>query len=342
MNTNEKEFEEFLARLNPKTAQSFRRASEIHDEVLLTPSLGVNMAIDGIGYGRFTTLYGNKGSGKTMFALECCGKAQKEGKIVAWVDVEKNFNPTWARQLGVNPDLVANSRNIMSIADMADEVRDLIVKGADVVVVDSISQLMPQSFFEDTKEKKGGGELKGLADTGQIGTFSKNLGQAINIINGVNEKTAVIFISQVRNKIGSYGASISMMGGLALEHASSTILKFWRTPSDLVFKEVHVGDGLLLKRPVGAKVTWTAEKHRGAGMGMSNEYDLYFKGDNVGVDLASEVVAYGTEFGVLTKSGNWLEFEGVKLNGKATFIDYLHEHDDILEKVYGEILAKSV
>lgn len=342
MNTSEKDFEEFLARLNPKTASAFRSASEVKDEVLVTPSLGVNMAIGGIGYGRFTTLWGNKGSGKSAFALQCVAEAQREGKICAWVDVEKNFDPSWARKLGANPDTIAHTRNIMSIANMADEVRDLVVKGADVIVVDSVSQLMPQSFFEQ-KEGKQKGEIKNLENTGQIGTFSKNLGSAIDIINGVNEKCAIIFISQIRNKFTSYGASLTMMGGMALEHASSTIIKFWRSPSDLIIGDVHVGDGLLIQRPLGSKITWTAEKHRGAGMGQSNEYDFYNAGDRLGVDLASELIRFGTEFGVLTKSGNWLSYDGGKsYNGAPAFIEYLHDNDDIAQKIYGEIVDKSI
>lgn len=335
-------YEEFLARLNPKTAQSFRKASEYELELLPTPSLGLNMAIEGLGYGRFTTLYGNRGCGKTMFALQTIAEAQKENKICAWIDVEKNFSKVWARKLGVDTDRMMVANNIMSIADMADSARELILKGADLIVVDSISQLLPQSYFEDTTAGKGQGEIKDLYQTGQIGTFSKNIGQAINILNAVNEHTTVIFISQVRNQIGSYGASIGMMGGKALEHACSTIIKFWRTPSDVLKEKVRVGD-LILERPVGAPVTWTVEKNRGPGMQMSNTYDIYTAGDHVGIDLTGEIVTYGVEFGVITKGGNWLSYEGgSKHNGKPAFITWLRNNPDIQEKIYGEILAKSI
>lgn len=336
------EFEDFLARLNPKTAASFRKASDIKLELLPTPSLGLNMAIEGLGYGRFTTLYGNRGSGKTMFALQTVAEAQKQGKICAWVDVEKNFNPEWARRLGCDPDKMVVANNIISIADMADTGRNLIMSGVDVLVVDSISQLLPQSFFEDPKDKKKEGEIKDLAFTGQIGTFSKNIGQAINILNGVNEKCAIIMISQVRNSIGSYGASISFMGGKALEHANSTTLKFWRTPSDVIEKNIHIGD-IILKKPVGAKVSWTVEKNRGPGMTWSNEYDIYTGGDFVGIDLQSEIATYGIEFGILKKSGNWISYgEDMKaINGKDAFTDWLRANPDISEKIYLEILEKS-
>ena len=332
--------EEVLGRLNPKTAQSFRIASEIEVEFLSTPSLGLNMAIDGLRYGGFTILYGNRGSGKTLFALQAVKEAQRAGKTAAWIDAEKNFNPHWARKLGVDPDKMFLDNQTISIAGMADKGVHMIQAGVDVLVIDSISALLPQSYFEDPKDGKE--EIKGLANTGQIGTFSKNMGQAINMLNAVNEKTVIILISQVRNNIGSYGASISFMGGKAVEHAASTVLKLWRTPSDVIEQEIHVGDGLLLKRPVGSPVTWTVEKNRGSGMGMSNTYDIYNAGDSLGIDLTAEVVTYGVEYGIIKKGGAWFTIGDERFQGRAKVIQYLRENPDIQEKIYGEILAKSI
>lgn len=332
--------EEVLGRLNPKTAQSFRIASEIEVELLPTPSLGLNMAIDGLRYGGFTVLYGNRGSGKTLFALQAVREAQKSGKTVAWLDVEKNFNPHWARKLGVDPDKMIVDNKTISIAGMADKGVEMIQAGIDVLVIDSISALLPQSYFEDPKDGKE--EIKNLSQTGQIGTFSKNMGQAINMLNAVNENTAIIMISQVRNNIGSYGASISFMGGKAVEHAASTVLKLWRTPSDVIEAEVHVGDGLLIKRPAGAPITWTVEKNRGSGMGLSNSYDLYTAGEYLGIDLTGEVVTFGVEYGIIKKGGAWFTVGDERFQGRAKVIDYLRSNPDVQEKIYGEILAKSV
>lgn len=332
--------EEVLARLNPKTAQSFRIASEIEVNLLPTPSLGLNMSIGGLRYGGFTVLYGNRGSGKTLFAMQTAREAQKQGKTVAWLDVEKNFNPHWARRLGVDPDKMIVDDRTISIASMANKGVDLIKSGVDVLVIDSISVLLPQSYFEDPKDGKE--EIKGLENTGQIGTFSKNMGQAINMLNAVNEKTAIIMISQVRNNIGSYGASISFMGGKAVEHAASTVLKLWRTPSDVIDAEVHVGDGLLLKKPVGSPVTWTVEKNRGPGMGESKSYDMYTAGDDIGIDLTGEVVTFGVEYGIIKKGGAWFTVGDERFQGRPKVIQYLRENPDIQEKIYGEILAKSV
>lgn len=339
--------EEMLARLNPKTAESFRKASEITVELLPTPSLGINMSIKGLRYGGFTTLWGNRGCGKTTFALQAVAEAQKQGKMAAWIDVEKNFTPAYARKLGADPDKMLVDNRTISIADATDKCKDLLLSGFDVIVIDSISQLLPQSYFEDPKDEKklkAGTmkEIKGLSQTGQIGTFAKNIGQMLNILNGVNENACIILISQVRNNIGSYGASKTFMGGEAMQHASSTVIKLWRTPSETITQEVHVGDGLLLNRVVAAPVTWTIDKNRGPGMHASNSYDLYFGGDDIGIDLTSEIATYGVEYGVIKKGGAWFTLGDEKLNGKPALIQYLKDNPDIQEKVYGEILAKSV
>ena len=300
------------------------------------------MAIGGIGYGRQTTLWGNRSGGKTLFTLQCVAKAQRDGKGVAWIDAEKNFDPVWARRLGVDTDDLIVS-TITSIADLADAGHDLMRAGIDVLAVDSISVLLPQSFFEDSKEGKGGGEMKGLADTGQIGTFSKNLGTCLNMFNRVNEHTALILISQIRNQIGSYGSSIAPMGGTALQHLNSTQIKLWSNPNvkEAIKAKIHVGD-IILERPVGREVTWTVEKNRGPGMNESNTYNLYFGGDNVGVDLTDEIVTYGIEFGILKKGGAWITHpNGEKFQGKPAFTEYLNSNPDIKEEIYKEILKKA-
>lgn len=337
-----------LARLNPKTAESFRKASEIKVELLPTPSLGLNMSIKGIRYGGFTIVYGNRGCGKTLFALGEAAKAQADGKTVAWLDVEKNFDPEWARKHGVDPEKMIVDNKTISIADMADKGKDLLLAGVDVLVIDSISALLPQSYFEDPKDEKKlkngeQKEVKGLSQTGQIGTFSKNMGQAINILNSVNDDTAIIMISQVRNNIGSYGASIGFMGGKATEHAASTILKFWRTPSDTLEEEVHVGDGLLLNKVVGAPITWTVDKNRGPGMHDSGKYHMHTAGEFVGIDLADEIVSYGVEYGLIKKGGAWFTLaNGEKFQGKPAVVKYLRDNVDVRDEIYGEILAKSI
>jgi recombination protein RecA len=325
-----------LAKLNPKTAASFRRASEVKNELLSTPSLGLNRAIGGVGYGRQSLIWGNRSSGKTLFCFGLAAEAQKQGRGVAWIDAERNFDPEWAARHGVDPNEMIISP-ITSIADMADMGHDLIKSGdIDLLVVDSISALLPQSYFVE-------GEMKSLVDAGQIGTFSKNMGSAVSMYNRVNEHTAVVLISQVRNNIGSYGASVAPMGGKAVEHMNSTQIKLWSNPSDKeAIKGKIVENDLIFEKPVGRPVTWTVEKNRGPGMHESNSYDMYFKGDFVGVDRVGEVVDYGVEIGVVKKGGAWYTIGDERFQGRAKTVQYLRDNPDLEEKIYGEILAKSI
>lgn len=329
------DIDEFLAKLNPKTAASFRKASEIQNRLLPTPSLGLNRAIGGIGYGRQTMLWGNRSGGKTLFALGLARNAQKNGDMVAWIDAERNFDPEWARRHGVDPDGVVVSQ-IVSIADMADAGNDMLRAGAGLLVVDSISALLPQSYFQD-------GDMKQLADTGQIGTFSKNMGQAVNMLNANNRETAVVMISQVRNAIGSYGASISPMGGKAVEHMNSTQIKLWSNPSEKEAIVAPVSEGnIIYSRPVGRSVTWTVEKNRGPGMNMSNKYDMYFAGPFVGVDLVGEIVDFGVESGAIQKKSAWYFLDDKKFQGRAAIVQHLREDEELQARIYGELVAESV
>ena len=326
--------DDFLARLNPKTLEAFHMASELETEYLLTPSLGINMAIGGLRYGAIHTLWGNRSSGKSMFCLGLVREAQKNGKICAWVDAEKNFDKAWARKNGVDPDNLALSHTT-SMATTANNAVDLVNNGVDLLIIDSMSVLLPQSYFED-------GEIKNLEKTNQIGTFSKNYASMVSMLNDRNHHTCIVMISQVRNKFHQYGASKTLMGGEAAEFMNSTIIKFFGSLSDKdsIKGQIHAGD-LILERPVGRPVTWTIDKARGPGMGQSNAYDMYYAGDNVGIDLTGEVIDYGVEFGVIAKGGAWYTINGERLQGRPKAVEYLKANPEVQEKLYLEVLEKA-
>lgn len=292
------------------------------------------MAIGGFGFGRQTMLWGNRSGGKTLFCLQTAAIAQSMDKSVAWIDAEKNFDVEWAARAGVDVEKMHVSK-ITSIADMADAGSDFIRAGVDVLIVDSISALLPQSYFVD-------GEMKALANTGQIGTFSKNMGQAVNMFNNINDNTAVILISQMRNAFNTYGASLGPMGGLAVEHMNSTTIKLWSNPSEkeAIVGKVSNGD-LIIEKPVGRPVTWTVTKNRGPGMNMSNKYDLYFGIDPTGVDRTGEVVDFGVEAGIIKKGGAWYTIEDERIQGRAKVVQFLRDNPGLEEDIYDEILKRS-
>lgn len=327
------DMDDFLSKLNPKTAASFRKASEIQTSYLETPSLGINMAIRGLRYGGIHTLWGNRSSGKSMFCLGLVANAQKRGQTVAWVDAEKNFDQKWAVKHGVDVDNLIVSTTA-TMADTANNSVDLVRNGIDLLIIDSMSVLLPQSYFDD-------GEMKDLEKTNQIGTFSKNYASMVNMLNNLNRTTCIVMISQVRNKFHQYGASKSLMGGEAAEFMNSTIIKlFAPTSEDKAIKgKIHNGD-LILERPVGRPVTWTIDKARGPGMNQSNSYDMYFAGDDVGIDLAGEVIDFGVEYGLIKKGGAWYTIGDEKFQGRPAAVRHLKENNDLQEQLYLDILKK--
>lgn len=326
------DIEDILAQLNPKTAALFRRASEVENKILPTPSLGINLAVGGVGHGRISTFWGNRSSGKSLFCLGLAAEAQRRGLTVSWVDAEKNFDPEWAIRNGVDPDNMILTR-ATGMADIADASVDLVRTGVDLHIVDSMSVLLPQSYFVD-------GEMKALADTQQIGTFAKNYGSMVNMVNNVNEKTAVVFISQVRNKISTYGAAKGLMGGEAADFINSLIIKFWSNPNpkEDINGTVTNGD-LVLKKPIGRPVTWTIDKARGPGMHMTSEYDMYFAGDFVGIDLTGEIVDLGVDHGVLHKGGAWYKIGDEKFQGRPAMVKHLRANPDVQKDLYDKIMA---
>jgi len=328
------DIDEILARLNPSVREKVLKALDTTSDKQELPSIGLTRTLGGgIGYGRQTLLWGNRSSGKTLFALQTVSKAQQEGKGYAWIDGERNFDKDWAGRLGVDNDQLIVSQ-VTSISDVADAVSDMIRAGVDGVVIDSISALLPSSFFSDKDE------MKPMENTGQIGQFSKDIGTLSKMINSINHKAALILISQVRTNLGGYVAMLKPMGGLTIDHMNSTSIKLWSNTSDVkqIKGEIRNGD-YLYKAPIGRKVDWFVDKNRGPGMGMSGAYDLYYAGDFVGVDTYGELIDLGVELGKVQKKGtSWYTIYGEQLQGKTEASKYLRETPEIFEKLKGDIL----
>jgi recombination protein RecA len=296
--------EEVLARLDKKTRERLLAASEVEVEFLRTPSIGLNIAMGGgFGYGRQSLIWGNKSAGKTSMCLQIVGLAQKEGKSCAWIDSEKSFDPDWATRLGVDTkDLIIEQSP--SIAKVADDGVKLIGAGIDVLVVDSITTMLSSSYFNE-------GEMKDFDKTGQIGQESKDLGKMQKMWMAENDNTAIILISQQRNKISPTYTQLKPTGGEATIFNSSTVVKLFSTESDAkaIMDDVSVGDKIYREK-VGRPVNWEVEFNKLAPMGLTGKYDFYFRGDNVGVDFVGETVELAERYGIIKKSGGWYAYEG--------------------------------
>ncbi len=156
--------DDILAKLDPKTRARVQSAQDVEVSKQSTPSIGLNMALrGGLPYGRQVLVWGNKSAGKSSFCLQMISIAQKEGKTCAWIDAEASYDPAWAEQLGVDSSKLIYS-TAKTVNDMVDVGTKLMDAGVDLIVVDSISALLPAIYFE-----KDGNEMKDLQDTKQIG-----------------------------------------------------------------------------------------------------------------------------------------------------------------------------
>jgi recombination protein RecA len=338
MSKNDKDLDGILAGLSPKVRAMVQKAEEVTLERQPLPSILLTQALEGgIGYGRQTLIWGNKSAGKSALALQIVAMAQKDGKFCAWVDAEESYDPVWATRLGVDDSKLLVSP-VKTISDVVEVVTELMGMGIDLIVVDSISSPLPDSYFEKTKDNKER-ELSELKDTKQIGQESRDWANAVRMMNYANKGTALILISQLRNKIGAYATSKQPTGGEAVMFYSSTVIKLWSNARDdeQIKKEYKYGTKIV-KRNVGRTVTWDILYNKTGQPSVSGEYDFYYKGDFVGIDTLSEIVDEAVEYGVIKKSGAWFSYNGSgSLQGKEKIVEWLRENEETRDKIVEEI-----
>ena len=327
--------EEVLASLDPKTRQRIQLASGVSAERQKTPSIGLNIALKGgLGYGRQVLIWGNKSAGKSSFCLQMVAEAQKEGKTCAWIDSEHSYDARWAEQLGVDSSSLIYSQ-AKTINDMVDVSTQLMSAGVDIIIVDSISALLPAIYFE-----KDSTELKKLEDTKQIGAEAKDMTHAVKMLNYANKNTLLVLISQQRNQFGTMHASHIPTGGMAVKFFSSTVIKLWSSEAEAnaIKSGIKVGDKIL-EQKVGRPVNWIIDYNKLGPMGLSGQYDFYYQGDNLGVDEVGEVLDSAEMMGIVQKGGAWYTIEEERFQGRNKALEYLRSNQDIVkklkEKIYG-------
>lgn len=274
-------------------------------------------------------------AGKSSMLMELIGNEQRKGKTAAWIDVEQTYDPEWAARLGVdNSNLIVSDAR--SVNEMTDQGQRLMGAGIDIIVVDSISTLVPAVFFEKDSER-----LKDLADTKQIGAESRDMAHAVKMLNFANNRTSetlLILISQVRNNIGTMHASIVPTGGKAVQFYSSTIIKLFSSESDAqsIKGKINVGDKII-DRTIGRKVNWTVTFSKTSSAFQSGEYDFYFAGDHVGIDFVGDIVNTAIGLGIIEKGGSWYTVEGMRYQGKDAVIEAVKDSDELKAKIAGKI-----
>ena len=326
------DMESVLSQLDPKLRKKITSASGIEVSKQKTPSIGLNNALKGgLAYGRQILIWGNKSAGKSSFCLQMIGEAQKEGKICAWIDAEQSFDPEWAKKLGTDPEKLIYSQ-ARTVNDMVDVATQLMSAGADIIVVDSISALLPAIYFE-----KDSSDLKQLENTKQIGAEARDMTNAVKMLNYANnqtKQTLLILISQQRNQIGAMYVSHAPTGGHAVKFFSSTIVKLWSSESEnqAIKDKIATGDKLIEKK-IGRSVTWNVDFNKTGPSFISGQYDFYFDGDNIGVDNIAEVLDVAEQLGKVEKGGAWYTVLGERFQGRAKVIEWLRQNPEKAEEL---------
>lgn len=297
------------------------KGAAVEIEAVSTGSLGLDIAlgIGGLPRGRIVEIYGPESSGKTTLALHCIAEAQKNGGVCAFVDAEHALDPIYAQKLGVDlSDLLVSQPDT---GEQALEITDTLVRSGavDVLVVDSVAALTPKAEIEGEM----GDALPGL----QARLMSQALRKLTASIS--RSKTLVIFINQIRQKIGVvYGNPEVTTGGNALKFYASVRLDIRRTGSIKERDEV-----------IGSETRVKVVKNKVAPPFKQVQFDIIY---GEGVSKTGELIELGVKSGLLEKSGAWYSYGNQKVGqGKEAARRFLKEHPAIADAIEEGVRQKS-
>ncbi len=281
-------------------------------------SLDIALGGQGIPSGRICELYGPEGSGKTTVALHVIASAQKAGGVAAFIDAEHAMDPTWARKLGV--DLQSLLISQPDTGEQALEICEMLVRSnaVDIVVIDSVAALIPRAEIEGD-----------MGDT-HVGLQARLMSQAMRKLVGAisRSRTSVIFINQIRMKIGvMFGNPETTPGGNALKFYSSVRIEVRRVTT---IKEGDVA--------VGNRVRARVVKNKIAPPFRKAEFDIVFDG---GINILGDLVDLAAEAEIITKQGSWYSFGDTRLGqGRNNAVAFLKDNADLQEEVRVGVLTK--
>lgn len=322
-------YEEFIASLDPKIAKAIKSAENTSVTRLPLASYGLTKALNGgIAKGRITLLYGNTSSGKSLMMLQTIGIWQKMGLVCAYVDVEGTFDKSFARRLGVNTEelILIQSK---SSGRIEKEIAPLIEKKIDAIVIDSISDIMPEVFVNKD------GELNDQTDRKQVGAHAKaitSLVNGIHYMNDVEDGAAVVLISQTTTFFGQSYVEQVPHGGQKVQFASSQIIKLTSSASESkqITGDKYVGD-MIFQEPIGRPVDALVKKNKLGPQSTTAKYDIYYAGSNLGVDIVNEVVKAAIKYDVIRKSGAWFNYGDNKWQGETAVTNFFKDDPEELE-----------
>ena len=284
-----------------------------------TGSLSLDMAIGigGVPRGRITEIYGPESSGKTTLSLTVAANAQKQGGVVAFIDAEHALDPAYARKLGVDLDALLVSQP--DSGEQALEIVELLVSSnaVDVIVVDSVAALVPRA------------ELEGNMGDSHVGLQARLMSQAMRKLTGVvhRTRTALIFINQLREKIGvMFGSPETASGGRALKFYSSLRLDIRR------IAQIKNNDGA-----IGSRCRVKVVKNKVAPPFRKAEFDILFAR---GISWFGDVLDLAVEHKVVRKAGAWYSFGETRIGqGRDRTVDFLEANPDIANEIEQALFA---
>jgi recombination protein RecA len=277
--------------------------------------LDAALGIGGVPRGRIIEIYGPESSGKTTLTLHIVAEAQKLGGVAAFVDAEHALDPSYAAKLGVNTDELLVSQP--DTGEEALEITEALVRSGaiDVLVIDSVAALVPKA------------EIEGDMGDSHMGLQARLMSQALRKLTGVvaKSKTCVIFINQIRMKIGvMFGSPETTTGGNALKFYASVRLDIRRVET--------LKDG---ENPIGTHVRVKVVKNKVAPPFKQAEFDFLFAS---GINRYGSLVDMGVKAGIVKKAGSWFAYGEERIGqGRQNAINFLRENPTIAVEVERKI-----
>ena len=278
-----------------------------------TGSIAIDAAIGAGGFprGRVVEIYGPESSGKTTLALSAVGQAQKGGGVAAFIDAEHALDPEYAKKLGVNIDDLLVSQP--DFGEQALEIAEMLVRSnaVDIVVVDSVAALVPRA------------EIEGEMGDSHVGLQARLMSQALRKLTAIvaKSKTCLVFINQIREKIGvMFGSPETTTGGRALKFYSSVRIDIRRIAA---LKE---GDQV-----IGARAKVKVVKNKIAAPFRLAEFDIDYR---EGISRVGELVDLGVDHKLVGKSGAWYNYGDVRLGqGRENAKQFLRDNPDLAHEI---------
>ena len=294
-------------------------AKSMDVEVISTGSVSIDMALGagGVPRGRVIEIYGPESTGKTTLALHIIAQAQKAGGVGAFIDAEHALDPEYAQRIGVNVDELLISQP--DSGEQALQILETLVRSGevDVIVVDSVAALTPKN------------EIAGEMGEFQIGLQARLMSSALRKLSAIvsKTKTCVIFINQIRMKIGVFfGNPETTPGGLALKFYASVRIELRRVA------QLKKGEEITGNR-MRAKIV----KNKVAAPFKTCEFDIFY---NEGISSAGDILNTGILHGVIKKAGSWLQYEDAKLGqGAEQARAFLGENPKIAAQIREKLLG---